>query len=85
MVFHVDDHVLARQMLIRHGVSLLGDGRIVACGSTYGRDGFVLRLTSDNNKRYVKVRANANPYRPADAAYFWCRRHDAEATVRTLA
>jgi len=25
MVFHVDDHVLARQHLIRHGLALLGD------------------------------------------------------------
>ena len=45
----------------------------------------VLRLTSTNSQRYVKVRANANPYRPEDAAYFWRRRHDAEATTRTVA
>ncbi|MFC1525420.1 group II intron reverse transcriptase/maturase [Candidatus Latescibacterota bacterium] len=45
----------------------------------------VLRLTSTNSQRYVKVRAHANPYQPADAAYFWHRRHDAGATERTLA
>jgi len=45
----------------------------------------VLRLTSTNSQRYVKVRANANPYRSEDAAYFWRRRHDAEATTRTVA
>ena len=45
----------------------------------------VLRLTSTNSQRYVKVRADANPYRPADAAYFRRRRQDSEATVRTLA
>jgi retron-type reverse transcriptase len=45
----------------------------------------VVRLTSTNSQRYVKVRANANPYRPADAAYFRRRRHDSEATGRTLA
>jgi RNA-directed DNA polymerase len=45
----------------------------------------VLRLTSDNSQRYVKVRAHANPYRPADAAYFRHSRQDKEATVRAVA
>jgi len=45
----------------------------------------VMRLTSDNSQRYVKVRANANPYRPEDAAYFQRRRRDTEAATRTVA
>ena len=34
----------------------------------------VLRVTSIGIKRHIKIRAEANPYRPEDARYFWRRR-----------
>jgi len=34
----------------------------------------VIRISSIGIKRHIKVRAEANPYKPEDARYFWYRR-----------
>ena len=36
----------------------------------------VVRLSSIGIRRYIKVKADANPYLQEYAAYFWRRRHD---------
>ena len=36
----------------------------------------VVRLSALTIQRHIKVRADANPYRPEDAGYFYRRRHD---------
>ena len=36
----------------------------------------VLRLGAIGIKRYIKIKADANPYLPKFAGYFWRRRHD---------
>jgi len=41
----------------------------------------VLRLCSLGGQRYVKVKADANPYLPEYGRYFWRRRHDKEAKI----
>ncbi len=41
----------------------------------------VVRLGSIGIKRYVKIRADANPYMPEYAYYFWRRRHNKEARL----
>jgi RNA-directed DNA polymerase len=41
----------------------------------------VLRVRSIRIKRHIKVRADANPYMPEDAKYFWRRRHDKESRL----
>jgi RNA-directed DNA polymerase len=41
----------------------------------------VVRLSALTIKRYIKVRADANPYRPEDAGYFHRRRHDKRVRI----
>ena len=41
----------------------------------------VLRVSSIGIKRHIKIRADANPYAPEDARYFWNRRHNKKAKV----
>jgi RNA-directed DNA polymerase len=41
----------------------------------------VVRLSSLGIRRYLKVKADANPYQQEYAAYFWRRRHDKEARL----
>jgi RNA-directed DNA polymerase len=36
----------------------------------------VIRLSSLGIQRYIKVKADANPYLPGYGRYFWRRRHD---------
>jgi len=39
----------------------------------------VQRVSAIGNRRYVKIRADANPYLQEYAAYFWRRRNDKES------
>ncbi len=41
----------------------------------------VVRLHSLGIRRYIKVKADANPYLPEYAKYFWRRRHDKESRL----
>lgn len=41
----------------------------------------VVRLHSLGIRRYIKVKADANPYLPEYARYFWRRRHDKESRL----
>ena len=41
----------------------------------------VVRLSSLCIRRYIKVKADANPYLPEYAEYFWRRRHDKESRL----
>jgi len=41
----------------------------------------VARLCSMHIQRYVKIKADANPYMPEYAAYFWQRRHKKESRL----
>lgn len=41
----------------------------------------VLRLTSIGIKRYIKIKADANPYDPKFAEYFWKRRNKKESKI----
>ena len=41
----------------------------------------VVRLSSIGIRRYIKVKADANPYLPEYANYFWRRRHDKESRL----
>jgi len=41
----------------------------------------VIRLCSINIRRYVKMKADANPYFSKFAAYFWQRRHNKESRL----
>jgi len=41
----------------------------------------VVRLSSIGIRRYIKVKADANPYLPEYAEYFWRRRHDKESRL----
>lgn len=41
----------------------------------------VLRTSAIGIRRYVKIKAEANPYLPEDAAYFWRRRHDRDSKL----
>lgn len=38
----------------------------------------VLRVSTIGIRRYIKIKAEANPYLPEYAKYFWRRRHDKE-------
>ena len=41
----------------------------------------VVRLNSLGIRRYIKIKADANPYLPEYAGYFWRRRHDKESRL----
>ena len=41
----------------------------------------VIRIASIGIKRYRKIKADANPYMPEYARYFWTRRHVKEAKL----
>ena len=41
----------------------------------------VVRVYALLVQRYIKIRADANPYRPEDAGYFHRRRHDKSARI----
>ena len=43
----------------------------------------VIHVSAIKVKRHIKVRANANPYTPEDAGYFWYRRHNKDAKFTT--
>jgi RNA-directed DNA polymerase len=50
---------------------------VFAVRSKYKKKTFlltVIRISSIGIKRHIKVRAEANPYKPEDAGYFWRRR-----------
>lgn len=50
---------------------------VFAVRSKYKEKTFILqviRVSSIGIKRHIKIRAEANPYKPEDAAYFWRRR-----------
>jgi len=36
----------------------------------------LIRLSDIGTRRYIKIKADANPYEPEYSAYFWRRRHD---------
>ena len=42
----------------------------------------VLRVSAIGIRRYVKIKADANPYLPEYAGYFWRRRHKKESRLR---
>ena len=44
----------------------------------------VLRISSIGIKRHIKIRAEANPYPPEDALYFWRRRQPGERFMSGL-
>lgn len=41
----------------------------------------VLRVSSIGIRRYIKIKADANPYLPEYAVYYWRRRHDKESKL----
>jgi len=41
----------------------------------------VLRVSSIGIRRYIKIKADANPYLPEYAGYYWRRRHDKESKL----
>ena len=41
----------------------------------------VVRVCSIGIRRHIKIKADANPYMPEYAYYFWRRRHDKEARL----
>ena len=41
----------------------------------------VLKISSIGIRRYVKIKAAANPYLPEYAGYFWRRRHKKESKL----
>ena len=41
----------------------------------------VLRVSSIGIRRYIKIKADANPYFPEYAGYYWRRRHDKESKL----
>ncbi|MCF8050306.1 MAG: group II intron reverse transcriptase/maturase [Desulfobacterales bacterium] len=41
----------------------------------------VVRLSAIGIRRHIKIKADANPYLPGYARYFWQRRHDKEARL----
>jgi RNA-directed DNA polymerase len=41
----------------------------------------VFRVSSIKIRRYVKIKADANPYMPEFAYYYWKRRHDKESKL----
>ena len=41
----------------------------------------VMRVSAIGIRRYVKIKAAANPYLPEYAGYFWCRRHKKESKL----
>ena len=41
----------------------------------------VVRIGSIGIRRHIKVKAEANPYMPEYAKYFWRRRHDKESRL----
>jgi RNA-directed DNA polymerase len=41
----------------------------------------VLRVRAIGIRRYIKIKADANPYLPEYAKYFWRRRHDKESKL----
>ena len=41
----------------------------------------VLRVRTIGIRRYIKIKADANPYLPEYARYFWRRRHDKESKL----
>ncbi len=43
----------------------------------------VIHVSSIAIKRHIKIRADANPYTPEDAGYFWYRRHNRNAKFMT--
>ena len=44
----------------------------------------VLRVSSIGIRRYVKIKADANPYMPEYAGYFWRRRHNRESKLQLV-
>jgi RNA-directed DNA polymerase len=40
-----------------------------------------IRLRDIGTRRYIKIKADANPYEPEYGAYFWRRRHDKESRL----
>ena len=41
----------------------------------------VLRVSAIGIRRYVKIKADANPYMPEYAGYYWRRRHKKESKL----
>jgi RNA-directed DNA polymerase len=41
----------------------------------------VIRLSDIGTRRYIKIKADANPYEPEYSGYFWRRRHDKESRL----
>jgi RNA-directed DNA polymerase len=41
----------------------------------------VLRVSTIGIRRYIKIKADANPYLPEYAGYYWRRRHDKESKL----
>ena len=41
----------------------------------------VVRICSIGIRRHIKIKADANPYMPEYAGYFWRRRHNKEARL----
>jgi RNA-directed DNA polymerase len=41
----------------------------------------VLRVSAIGIRRYIKIKADANPYLPEYAGYYWRRRHDKESRL----
>lgn len=67
----------SKKWLGRKYWSASGNPYVFAVRSLYKKKTFllkVLRVSSIGIKRHIKIRAEANPYRPQDAVYFWRRR-----------
>ncbi|MCD6388570.1 MAG: hypothetical protein J7L69_04085, partial [Desulfobulbaceae bacterium] len=41
----------------------------------------VIRISAIGIRRYVKIKADANPYMPEYASYFWRRRHNKDSKL----
>ncbi|HBA83290.1 MAG TPA: group II intron reverse transcriptase/maturase [Verrucomicrobia bacterium] len=67
----------SRKWLARKYWSATRNPNVFAVRSKYKTKTFllsVIRIASIGIKRHIKIRAEANPYRPEDAGYFWRRR-----------
>jgi len=72
-----------RWLVRRYGIGKGGPSVLsVRCRTQQGYRVYeVMRLGSIGIRRHIKIRSDANPYAPEDAAYFWRRRHQKGSRV----